>query len=120
MHFRDNHAIPEDLAKPIPEHHLKDTISMFRETLPNAKAILTRIENIELRNSFSKVIDACEFIYQKLQSGSPADVNTLLGYLKERHSTVAEYLARLILTTVNVLGDLSHKKRAGVAKPSTA
>lgn len=85
---------------------------MFQEILPTAKALLTRTENIPSRNALLEVVDASEFVYEKLQSGNQADIDELDEYLKNKTSTVAGYLGRLILATVNTLGDLSKKGRA--------
>lgn len=95
-------------------------IKIFKDLLPTAKGLLTRIENVEQRNDLKEVVDASEFICQKLQSGNQADINELKGYLNQRHATTAGYVGRLILGTKNALEDLSKKRRAGAAAPQKA
>lgn len=112
MQFLQHEAIKDDLLKPIPEFYLNTTIKIFDELLPTAKALLSRTENTELRNQLSEVVEASEFIHGKLQSGNKADIDEVRKYLKQRQSTVAGYLGRLIIATVNVLGDLSKKQHA--------
>lgn len=112
LQFLQQEALKEDMLKPVPEKSLKHIISSYEAILPTAKALLSRTQNIQLRNTLSEVLDASEIIYGKLKSGSPADIAELKEYLSEKRSTVAGNLGRLILATVNVLGDLSTNKHA--------